>query len=132
MATCKHCGATVPEQKAFCPECGSPTATQAAEQKPAQPDLGATVIVPPSKWPGAPPAQDASPTPPPAAPTPRPSPPPASAAPAPPPPSRAVAPPPPTTPAPAEPTRGSNSMVLVLGGVIVLLLIIIAFVLLRR
>src|SRR5205085_9270724 len=55
MAKCSKCGASVPEQKAFCPECGAPMSEQAAERKQSAADLGATVIVPPSKWKNAPP-----------------------------------------------------------------------------
>src|SRR5205085_2814318 len=101
MAKCSKCGASVPEQKAFCPECGAPMSAQAAERKQSAADLGATVIVPPSQWSSAP--------------MPTPTPP-------------AATPAPPVTDAP----RGSGVTVWLLVGTIVLLVIIIAFVLLRR
>jgi hypothetical protein len=127
MATCSKCGATVADQKAFCQDCGAPMSPQAqSNATPSQPGLGATVIVPPSKWPTAPPSGAAS--------SPQPAPQSAAApqaartheAPAPTPPQPA----PPVVPAPT-PEKGRSGLVYVLLGAIVLLLIIIAFVLLR-
>ncbi|HEX8071097.1 MAG TPA: TIR domain-containing protein [Pyrinomonadaceae bacterium] len=47
---CRHCGAPVSEEKAFCLNCGAPTMPDTAAQRPDAPALGATVIVPPSQW----------------------------------------------------------------------------------
>jgi hypothetical protein len=134
MATCKQCKAVVPEQKAFCPECGTPTAQQSAERSAPPPDLGATVLVPPSKWPNMPPTDAAQPpnpkAPPVAQPTAAPSSPPPAARPAPAAP-RMEAPPPTASPAVA-PTKSSNWLVFLLGGAVVLLLVLLAFLLLNR
>jgi len=88
MAKCSKCDASVPEQKAFCPECGAPMSAQASERKQSAADLGATVIVPPSQWktPPTPATGGTTPTP-----TPTPTAPPAAATPSAPPPTSAPA-----------------------------------------
>src|SRR2546423_9031179 len=127
MPAWAKCGATVAEKKAFCQGCGGPMTPQArTPTQPAQPNLGATVIVPPSEWPSMSPGATR-----PAQPTPPPKPSPAATAPQMPP---AAQTPRPTTPTPAPaPTQATNQrgLVYVLVGAVVLLLIIIALVLLR-
>ena len=140
MAKCSKCDASVPEQKAFCPECGAPMSAQAAERKQSAADLGATVIVPPSQWktPPTPATGGTTPTPTPTAPpaaatpsAPKPtSAPPVAPAPVAPRPTPSAPTPPPVVPAPVQ--KGSGATVWLLVGVIVLLIIVIAFVLLRQ
>ncbi|HEX8181593.1 MAG TPA: hypothetical protein VF525_18780 [Pyrinomonadaceae bacterium] len=141
MATCRQCNATVPDEKAFCQECGASMAAQATEQQRATPppNLGATVVVPPSQWPSAPPVTPASA---PRPPQPAAAPPTPAAAPTPTqPPARAAT----TTQAqradarttnpiaPAPPAKGGNRLALMLlAGAVIVLLIILALVLLNN
>jgi hypothetical protein len=120
MAKCSKCHANVPEQKAFCPECGAPMSPQAAERRQPQADFGKTVVVPPAAHHAGGGAQ----------------------------PARAVAPPPPPPPRPAARTSttynpattdstadsGSKTWLWValgVGALLVLVIIVLLFVLMR-
>ncbi len=136
--TCHKCGASVLEQKAFCPNCGASMSQRPKSDDEPLPNLAATVVG--QKFPVLPPATPPVPKPPPASPSiaDRPAPPPASSgAPARAPIMPATAPPAAAATMPtAPPARKNTTLFIILGLVAVILigaiLMLVALALLAR